>query len=684
MAILHVLGPSILCFAFLITVSTTSSISESEALIKLKRSMTNTEGMETWGSGKTPCDANKTWVGVSCENGRVSVLALEDMGLSGTIDVDALLELQALRVISFQNNSFSGPIPDFNRLGALKAIFLSKNQFSGEIPSDYFAKMESLKKVWLGGNSFTGNIPVSLANLPNLTELNLKDNQFSGAIPSLAQPPLAFLNLSNNLLQGEIPASLQRFNASSFLRNPGLCGEILGTSCNHAIGGVPNAGNKGNKESNKIAAGLMTTAVVILSVMLVAIFVLRRKQEKFNLLGRENLDDAVEVGALNAGKKDIGSSRKGMGSSRRGSQKGSGDLVLLKDESGAFGLTDLMKAGAEVLGNGAMGSSYKAMMTNGMTVVVKRIKDMNKLGREGFDAEMRRFGRFRHQNVLTPLAYHYRKDEKLLVHKHIAKGSLLYLLHGDRGPSHAELNWSVRLRIIQGIARGLGYLYSELGSNNLVPHGNLKSSNVLLGSDFEPLLVDYGFSPLVNNQQAIQALHAYRSPEAALTNQISPKCDVYCLGIIILEVLTGKFPSQYLNNGKGGIDLVQWVKSAVSEGRGAELIDPEITNWRNALGEMEKLIIIGAVCTDSNPDQRPEIRELIKKIEEVQMEGSGHDARAIQVFPTLRHGCPEVPGPVSHVASVQEGYGGLPGQRYDNFGERSAPRNSGSFAFDIS
>ncbi|GFY97225.1 hypothetical protein Acr_11g0015310 [Actinidia rufa] len=174
-------------------------------------------------------------------------------------------------------------------------------------------------------------------------------------------------------------------------------------------------------------------------------------------------------------------------------------------------------------------------------------------------------------------------------------------------------------------------------------------------------LVDYGFSPLVNNQQAIQALHAYRSPEAALTKQISPKCDVYCLGIIILEVLTGKFPSQYLNNGNGGIDLVQSVKSAVSEGRGAELIDPEITNSRNAMGEMEKLINIRAVCTDSNPDQRPEIREVIRRIEEVQIEGSGHDAR-----------------------TIQEGYGGLLGRRYDNFGEQSARRNSGSFAFDTS
>ena len=63
------------------------------------------------------------------------------------------------------------------------------------------------------------------------------------------------------------------------------------------------------------------------------------------------------------------------------------------------------------------------------------------------------------------------------------------------------------------------------------------------------------------------------------------------------------------------------------------MIDPEITNSRNAMGEMEKLINIGAVCADSNPDQRTEIRELIKRIEEVQIEGSGHDTRTIQVFP---------------------------------------------------
>ena len=158
----------------------------------------------------------------------------------------------------------------------------------------------------------------------------------------------------------------------------------------------------------------------------------------------------------------------------------------------------------------------------------------------------------------------------------------IILLTGDRGPSHAELDWPARLKIVQGIAKGMGYLHTEFASYDL-PHGNLKSSNVLLGPDYEPLLVDYGFSPLVNPANLAQALCAYKAPEA-VNGQISPKCDVYCLGVVILEILTGKFPCQYLNHGKGGTDVVQWVASAISEGRESELLDPEIANDRNSLG----------------------------------------------------------------------------------------------------
>jgi len=123
-------------------------------------------------------------------------------------------------------------------------------------------------------------------------------------------------------------------------------------------------------------------------------------------------------------------SRKESTSSKKGVGRSIGDLVMVNDERGTFGLPDLMKAAAEVLGNGGLGSAYKASMASGLSVVVKRMREMNKVSRDIFDAEMRRFGRLRNPNILTPLAYHYRKEEKLYVTEYMPKGSLLYVLHG--------------------------------------------------------------------------------------------------------------------------------------------------------------------------------------------------------------------------------------------------------------
>lgn len=91
------------------------------------------------------------------------------------------------------------------------------------------------------------------------------------------------------------------------------------------------------------------------------------------------------------------------------------------------------------------------------------------------------------------------------------------------------------------------------------------------------------------------------------------------MGIIILEILTGKFPSQYLNNQKGGTDVVQWVKSAISEQREAELIDPEIAGSTDSIQEMEKLLHIGAACTESNPEQRLDMKEAVRRVEELRV-----------------------------------------------------------------
>ncbi|CAA2972466.1 pollen receptor-like kinase 3 [Olea europaea subsp. europaea] len=680
MAIIHVLGSQIFFCIFLINFVSTSSNTDSEALLKLKASFTDTKALDSWMPGTEACDKTRHWVRVSCDNGSVTGLRLGNLGLSGKIDVDALVNITGIRSLSLMSNSFSGPIPEFHRMGALKGLYLSGNQFSGEIPSDYFSTMSGLKKVWLSGNNFTGEIPSSLVQLSHLIELHLENNQFSGTIPLFEQPSLISFDLSNNNLEGPIPPGLVKFNASSFKGNAGLCGENIGKACDPFEGSIsPSPHNKiVGKENTRISIWLLIVVIVVLLAMAVGIFVMRRRQVPTDLMIKENLEDSVDLSAPNVGKKDLESSQKGvssskLGLSRKGSTHGRGvaDLIIVNDERGEFGLADLMKAAAEVLATGTLGSSYKATMGSGLTVVVKRIKEMNKMGNDQFDAQMRRIGRLKHRNVLTPLAYHYRKDEKLLVNEFIAKGSLLYLLHGDRGISHAELNWPVRLMIVQGIARGLGYLHAELASLEL-PHGNLKSSNVLLTATYEPLLTDYGFCSLINSTQGSQVLVAYKSPEAVLQHPVSPKSDVYCLGIIIFEILTGKFPSQYHNNGKGGVDLVQWVKSAIAEGREGELYDPDIASSKNSLGEMEQLLHIGAACTENNPEQRLDIPEAIRRIEGIPIEGDQED-RTFQVMPSLRDGFG-----ASQSTALETN---TAGRRIDSAADRSGLN---SFAFDTS
>ncbi|CBI27779.3 unnamed protein product, partial [Vitis vinifera] len=479
-------------FLFLSFFPLSLSLSENEALLKLKKSLVHTGALDSWVPSSNPCQG--PWDGLICLNGIVTGLRLGSMDLSGNIDVDALIDIRGLRTISLTNNSFSGPLPAFNRLGSLKEIEKSKINIS--------------KVMTMAG--------------------------------------IAFLMI----------------------------------------------------------ALLVFTSLVSSS----------RRKEEFNILGKENLDEVVEIQVSGSTRKGADSLKKANGSSRRGSQHGRAsvsDLVMINDEKGSFGLPDLMKAAAEVLGNGGLGSAYKAVMANGLAVVVKRMREINRLGRDSFDAQIRKIGRLRHENILTPLAYHYRKEEKLLISEYVPKGSLLYVMHGDRGISHSELNWPTRLKIIQGIASGMNFLHSEFASLDL-PHGNLKSSNILLDEHYVPLLTDYAFYPLVNATQASQAMFAYRAQD----QHVSPKCDVYCLGIVILEIITGKFPSQYLSNGKGGTDVVQWVKSAIEENRETELIDPEIASEASER-EMQRLLQIAAECTESNPENRLDMKEAIRRIQEI-------------------------------------------------------------------
>ncbi|KAI3711510.1 hypothetical protein L1987_70048 [Smallanthus sonchifolius] len=637
-------------------------LSQQSALLQFKNSLTKSDSLYNWkDDGSNPCDPHNVWVGIICSNGIITIINLSDMDLQGQPDVTALQPIDGLKALSIQNNSLAGPMPEINRLPFIKSFYAGSNWFSGVIPSDFFQTLGSLKKLWLQHNNFSGQIPTSIGELPNLKELHLEYNEFSGPIPAFVEPDIiTTLDLSSNRLQGEIPKSLNKFDAKVFENNANLCGSKLSKECKAPPDQLEPTTDDEPKSSVKWIIMIVVVALLILIILAGA----NQIEQDGRPLGKEGIDEAVvniptvtkKSTTTSSSSKPYNNNSSSTGTSNTSSSSNTnnnnnnnnnqnssikvsrpqtataaaarpvGDMVMVNEERGIFGLQDLMKAAAEVLGNGGLGSAYKATLGSGVSVVVKRVREMNQMTKEVFDTEMKKLAKLKHQNILTPLAYHFRKEEKLLVSEYVSKGSLLYVLHGERGISHAQLNWDKRLKIIKGVARGMGFLHREFASYPL-PHGDLKSSNVLIGSDYEPLLSDYAFYPLLNNTPTLQSMFAFKSPEATLNQNISQKSDVYCMGIIILEIITGKYPSQYCNNQKSGTDVVQWVKSALAENRGKELIDPEIAAAASpsSVLEMEKILHIGAACTESEPDERIDLTEAIRRIDEKDYDSISHN-----------------------------------------------------------
>ncbi|KAL6585643.1 actin-regulating kinase prk1 [Orobanche minor] len=597
----------LLMIVFFHVVSVASSESEAEILIKFKESLKNARALSNWDNSKPPCNG---WNGVLCEKGHVWGLKLENMGLGGVIDVETLGKLTELRTVSFMNNNLDGPLPNLSKLGVLKSIYLSNNKFSGEIPADTFDGMLSLKKLHMANNAFVGSIPTMLATLPKLVELRLENNGFDGEIPRFQQDRLRDFNVSKNELIGPIPQTLRHFNASSFSGNTDLCG-----------GPLEPCSSKKHLPLGTIVIVAILVAVALASLVAVIIILHCRKKPSPQPEGPDAAASGqpkdTTMGDLERMERGQGSLFPDMGNNKQGVR-----LTFLRDGGDRFDMSDLLKASAEVLGSGACGSTYKAALNNGKVMVVKRFRQMSTVSREEFNEHMRRLGRLSHQNVLPVLAFYYRKEEKLLVSEYVENVSLAVQLHGNKSRGQPTPDWPTRLNIIKGVAKGLQYLYHELPSLT-APHGHLKSSNVLLDGSFKPLLTDYGLVPIMNQEHAQANMISYESPERKTGGRITRKSDVWSLGILILEILTGKFPWD------GELDhLATWAAAAAAaEGGGADVFDRDITAGASqySQGEMMKLFKIGLTCCEADVDMRPEIKEVVEKIEEVKEKDADED-----------------------------------------------------------
>ncbi|GJN04949.1 hypothetical protein PR202_ga22534 [Eleusine coracana subsp. coracana] len=636
---------------------------DAAALVRLKASLTDPSGaLDAWSasSASFPCDETDPWPGVQCYKGALAGLRLIRMNLSGTFDFAAIAKLPGLHSVNLKHNSFSGPLPaSLGEARSLRALYLSYNSFTGPVPGDMFASMRWLKKLYLDHNNLTGPLPAdAIADAPRLLELHLEFNKIEGPVPAYLPASLHMFNVSHNLLSGEIPRGIAtRYEASAFVGNPSLCGapDSEPSAC-AAVMPVPSpmppptpADNLAVQEETSV---FVVIGIILLVIMLVtgAMVLMLRQDEMNSTRAPAAWDYPAGVGASAGGRSPVVSPTRraaemvavdvaGGSSHGGGSQSGGrrmGEFVLMRDDIPPFGLPELMKASAEVLGNGTLGSAYKAAMRNGVTVAVKRMRDMNRVGRVEFEQHILMLSELRHPNVLPPVGYHYRKEEKLIVSEYMARGSLLYVLHGDQSPNRLVLDWPARLKVAVGVARGMAFLHEKLGiaAGRFVsmdgadfdapppppPHGNLKSGNILLDSNLEPRLVDYGFFPLVNAAQAPQAMFAFRSPEGATRGVVSARSDVYCFGVVLLELVTGRFPSQYLTTARGGTDVVHWSAAAVSEGNERDLIDPAA-----AAGGGDgavRLLRVGVQCASAELECRPSMLEAARMVEEIAAGGA--------------------------------------------------------------
>lgn len=555
--------------------------------------------------------------------------------LSGSIPV-RFTQSFSLMFLALENNNLSGPVPDSwggngSHVFQLQSLTLDHNLFNGSLPNSLFS-LKNLSFLDFSYNRLSGEIPAAIGNVSSLRELGLSHNSFNGEIPNSIGdlPNLDSFNVSYNNLSGSVPSNLaQKFDSSAFIGNLDLCGFSASTPCPISPSPAPTATQSPKKRHRKlstkdiilIAAGVLLIILLVICCILLCCLIRKRK------IAREAREGKV------AGRAAASAAEKGVpptaGEVEASGGESGGKLVHF-DGPMVFSADDLLCATAEIMGKSTYGTVYKATMEDGIQVAVKRLREKITKGQREFEVEVNALGKIRHPNLLALRAYYLGpKGEKLLVFDYMPKGSLATFLHA-RAPD-TPIDWEARMKIAKGMTRGLLYLHSNV---NII-HGNLTSSNVLLDEHTNAKIADYGLSRLMTaaanaNVIATAGALGYRAPELSKLKKATTKTDVYSLGVIILELLTGKSPGEAMN----GVDLPQWVASIVKEEWTNEVFDLELMRDATVIGdELLNTLKLALHCVDPSPSARPEAHQILQQLEEIRPEtgttSSGDDGGAM-------------------------------------------------------
>eukprot|EP00257_Ricinus_communis_P020276 XP_015579471.2 putative receptor-like protein kinase At3g47110 [Ricinus communis] len=535
-------------------------------------------------------------------------LFLHKNNFSGSLPNQMFASLQNLITIYIFYNFLTGPLPsDIGSLSNLVVLDVSENKLSGEIPMD-LGSCSGLRELSMAGNFFQGTIPLSFRFLKSLESLDLSRNNLSGRIPHQLDDLsyLMKLNLSFNFLEGEVPLG-------------GVFGNVTGFSMmgnNMLCGGVPKLNlpaclnkklkRKGNIQSVKVIVPI-TISILVASTLMMVLFILWRK--------RNSREKSLFASLLDAGHLRL-------------------SYKELLQATGGF-------ASSSLIGTGSFGSVYKGFLHPlEKLVAVKVLKLQNRGASKSFKAECKTLGKVRHRNLLkiitscSSLDYNGR-DFKALVFEFMSNGNLDSWLHQNEEQESRKLNLMQRLDIAIDVAYALDYLHYRCEPP--IVHCDLKPSNVLLDDDMVAHVGDFGLAKLLSlatddfsrdqtSSSVIKGTIGYVAPEYGIGGTVSPEGDIYSYGILLLEMITAKRPTDDVF--PEGFSLHNTCKRASPENV-RDIVDSyllqqsvegsdSISNQHGMNGQMWECLVsflrIGVSCSAELPSERMNIKDVIKEL----------------------------------------------------------------------